>query len=161
MKSKVPVSSNINWLYVILQILIFCFFIAIFYFLVPEFFIFYAYFFYFTLYIVLKTQIPKYHRKGMSLVKKELFAEAIPFFKKSYDFFNKNNWIDKYRWITFFSASDWCYKEIALTNIAFCYGQLGNGTKAKEFYDLTLQHFPNNAIAITGLRMINSFQNQD
>ena len=40
-------------------------------------------------------------------------------------------------------------------------GQLGNGTKAKEFYDLTLQHFPNNAIAITGLRMINSFQNQD
>src|SRR4051812_3023465 len=69
---------------------------------------------------VLRTFIPKDHRRGMALVKQKRYAEAIPFFKNSYTFFTKNLWIDKYRYLTLFSSSAISYREMALNNIAFC-----------------------------------------
>ena len=97
----------------------------------------------------------------MSLVKKEKFEEAIPFFEESFEYFTKNNWVDKYRYIALLSVSGWSYKELALTNLAFCYGQIGNANMAKEYYEKTLENYPDNAMAKTGLRMINAIQNQD
>ena len=47
------------------------------------------------------------------------------------------------------------YREMALCNIAFCYGQIGNGTKAIEFYQKTLVEFPENGIAESALKMLN------
>jgi len=47
---------------------------------------------------------------------------------------------------------------MGLCNIAFCYSQINNGQKAKEYYELTLKEFPDNGLAIAGLRMINSIQ---
>ena len=45
---------------------------------------------------------------------------------------------------------------MALNNIAFCYGQLGDGEKAKEYYERTLNEFPDSGIARAGLRLLNS-----
>ena len=48
------------------------------------------------------------------------------------------------------------YKEMALCNIAFCYSQIGNGTKTIEYYKKTLEEFPENPIAESALKMLNS-----
>lgn len=45
---------------------------------------------------------------------------------------------------------------MGLCNIAFCNSQTNNGQKAKEYFVLILKEFPNNGMAITGLRMLNS-----
>ena len=102
----------------------------------------------------LRTFIPHSHNKGMKLVKKDNFAEAIPFFERSYVFFTKNNWVDKYRFITLLSSSAMTYREMSLTNIALCYAQLGDDSKAREYYQITLQEFPKSEIAKSGLNLL-------
>lgn len=105
----------------------------------------------------LRNLIAKDHRQGMKLVKQQQFETAIPQFENSVAFFKKNNWIDKYRFLTLLSSSKMTYKEMGLCNIAFCYSQIGNGQKAKEYYEQALKEFPENGLAIAGLKMINSF----
>ncbi len=102
--------------------------------------------------------LAKYHQQGMKLVKQQKFENAISLFIGSVDFFAKHQWIDKYRFLTLLSASKMTYKEMALCNIAFCYSQIGNGTKAKEYYEQTLKEFPKNGLAIAALKMINLFE---
>ncbi len=46
---------------------------------------------------------------------------------------------------------------MALNNIAFCYGQMGNGEKSREYYEKILQEFPGSGLAKTALRFLNSF----
>ena len=50
------------------------------------------------------------------------------------------------------------YQEMSLANIAFCYGQNGNGKKSKEYYIRTLKEFPDNGLAKASLRMLNSVE---
>ena len=102
---------------------------------------------------ILRFQIPKHHRKGVSLYRKKLFKEAIPQFQKSYGFFNKNRWIDRFRFITLMSSSRVSYTEMALLNMAFCYGQIGDGKKSKELYKKVLKEFPDSEMAKASLRM--------
>jgi tetratricopeptide (TPR) repeat protein len=96
--------------------------------------------------------------KGMKRIRQEQYSEAIPFFEDSVDFFTKNQWLDKYRFITLLSSSKRTYKEMALCNIAFCYSQSGNPLKAKEYYKRTLDEFPDNTIASAALRFIHSIE---
>jgi tetratricopeptide (TPR) repeat protein len=100
--------------------------------------------------------IPKNHRNGIQLTKINQFEKAISEYEKSYEFFTKNDWIDKYRFITLLSSSKMNYREMALCNIAFCYSQIGNGAKAIEFYQKTLEEFPENGLAHSALKMLNS-----
>lgn len=109
----------------------------------------------------LRRIVARDHRKGMQLVKTQNFETAIPFFEKSYDFFSRNDWIDKYRYLTLLSSSRISYKEMALNNIAFCFGQLGNGQKAKEYYERTLSEFPDSGLATAGLNMLNSMNKKE
>lgn len=104
----------------------------------------------------LRRIVARDHRKGMQFVKAQNFESAIPLFEKAYDFFNRNDWVDKYRYLTLLSSSRISYKEMALINIAFCYGQLGNGQKAKEYYERTLNEFPDSGIATASLNMLNA-----
>lgn len=115
---------------------------------------------YFLISLLLRNLIAKNHRQGIRLVKKQQFAEAIPFFEKSIDFFSKNSWVDKFRFITMLSSSKMTYKEMGLCNIAFCYSQNGNGQKAKEYYEQVLKEFPDNGLATAGIAMLNSAENQ-
>lgn len=109
----------------------------------------------FTLFI-LRVIISRDHRQGMMLAKRGKYAEAIPFFEKSFSFFTKQAWVDKYRFITLLSVSGMTYREMALNNIAFCYGQLGNGEKSTEYYEKTLELFPGNGMAKASLNLINA-----
>ncbi len=106
--------------------------------------------------VIVRRMIPKYHRKGIILYKKGLYEEAIPEFQKSYDFFRKYRWIDKYRFIILLSSSRISYLEMAMINMAFCYAQLGNGTKSKELYEKALKEFPDSEMAKTSLKMFDA-----
>jgi len=105
---------------------------------------------------LLRGLLAQSHRRGMAKVKSEKFAEAIPIFEKSYNFFKKYDWVDKYRFLTLLSSGRMTYKEMALNNIAFCYGQMGNGKLSKEYYERTLSEYPDSGMAKAALRMLNS-----
>ncbi len=75
--------------------------------------------------------IPRAHRRGIRLSQTQQFEDAIRAHKESYEFFTRHSWLDRYRSITMMSPSSMSYREMALINIAFAYGQIGNGEKAK------------------------------
>jgi len=114
---------------------------------------------YLAIFFLLRFGVPFHHRKGVALYKKGSFKEAIPFFEKSYGFFKQNEWIDKYRYVILLSSSRISYTEMALLNMAYCYGQAGNGRKSKEYYEKTLCELPNSEMAKASLRMIESAKN--
>jgi len=45
---------------------------------------------------------------------------------------------------------------MSLLNIAFCYGQIGEGAKSIEYYKKTLTEFPKSEIAKASLKMFES-----
>jgi hypothetical protein len=97
-------------------------------------------------------------RRGMRFVRRELFEQAIPAFKESYEFFTKHAWLDRYRALTMLSASAMSYREMALCNIAFCNTQIGNGREAKSYYQRALVEFPQCGMAASALRMIDTIE---
>ena len=156
MTSNLPIVRQVSWVSLIPQIIIL---IALIY--IARLFGFKNYeyiglIFYIIFIYVLRFQIPKDHRRGVKLYKKHNFSEAIPFFQNSYDFFKKHLWIDKFRFITLMFSSKISYTEMALLNMAFCHGQIGNGKKSKEIYEQVLKEFPNSEIAKASLRMFAS-----
>ena len=160
MASSVPTIRQLSWLSVVPQLiviglLIFLYHLADF----DEPFIFGA-LTYSLLAFGLRNLIATNHRQGMRFVKQQKFADALPCFEKSVDYFTKNNWVDKYRYLTLLSSSKMSYKEMGLCNIAFCYSQTGNGQKAKEIYEQALKEFPENGLAIAGLNMLKSVDNK-
>lgn len=108
----------------------------------------------------LRNLVPKSHRNGIRKMSQDNFMGAIEDFKNSYLFFDNNEWVDKFRVITMFSPSAMSYKEMAINNIAFCYGQLGDGQKSKEYYEKYLSEYPNSGLAKAALRLLNSVKNE-
>lgn len=100
--------------------------------------------------------IAKDHRAGIRLTKQHRFQEAIKKFTDSLNFFDRHPWIDQFRSIALMSPSAVSYREMALANIAFCYGQLGNGELSRAYYDQCLERFPDSGLATAALRMLNS-----
>ena len=109
---------------------------------------------YLTLSFALRLLVPRAHRKGIRLFKQERFAEAVPCFKDSYEFFSRHAWIDRWRAITMLSSSRISYREMALVNVAFCLGQSGQQQEAIAKYRRVLQEFPESKLAETALRMM-------
>lgn len=109
---------------------------------------------YLALAMTLRTTIATPHRRGISLVKKGKYGEAIQYFQQSLEFFIRHKWVDDFRFLTMFSSSRMSYREMALVNMAFCYSQTGDGRNAKQYYERVLSEFPDNEIARTSLRMI-------
>lgn len=156
MASNVPTVKQVAWISLIPQLTVLGLLVYIYYiFQSPKPFL-YGALTYFGLSFFLRNFVAKYHRAGMRLVKQNNFVEAIYKFEKSVDFFTKNNWLDRYRFLTLLSSSNMTYKEMGLCNIAFCYSQTNNGQKAKEYYEQILREFPENGLAIAALRMLNS-----
>ncbi len=159
MSSKTPTIRQISWISIIPQLITMGIIMSLWYLTNPEKAILYGALTYLVISFSLRNLIPKDHRNGIKKVKNGKFKDAIFDFNKSYEFFNKNKWIDKYRFLTLLSSSRMSYKEMALNNIAFCYGQIGNGIKSKEFYERTLKEFPESGLAKAGLNMLNSINN--
>lgn len=87
---------------------------------------------YLLLALIVRNIFSFHHRKGVRYYKKGNYVQAIPEFLKSYDFYTKHNWLDKYRSVFLMSASRISYKEMALINAAFCYAQTGDGKNLKS-----------------------------
>jgi hypothetical protein len=156
MSSNVPTARQVAWISIIPQLSLMGFLIFVSYLLDFKDFFLVGVLSYLVISILLRNIIPRAHKSGMALVRKEQFLEAIPHFERSYEFFKRNEWIDKFRYITLLSSSKMSYKEMALNNIAFCFGQAGDGVKAREFYERTLREFPESGMAKAGLRLLNS-----
>ena len=156
MSSKSPIVRQIAWLSLLPQLILILCFIVFAYFIGFQNYILVGAIIYLAISFLLRFGIPFHHRKGIALFKKGSFVEAIPFFKKSYVFFKRNAWIDKYRYILLLSPSRVSYTEMALLNIAFCYGQSGDGKRSKEYYKKTLSEFPDSEMAKASLRMFES-----
>lgn len=102
--------------------------------------------------------IPRAHRRGVRLSQAQQFEDAIRAHEESYAYFTRHSWLDRYRSITMMSPSAMSYREMALLNVAFAHSQLGNGEKAKEYYQRASREFPNSAIANAALKMIGAFE---
>lgn len=156
MASKIPIVRQIAWLSLFPQLAVMACIIICARFIGFQNYVMAGAIIYLTISFLVRFGVPFHHRKGIVLFKKGSYAEAIPFFEKSYVFFKKNGWIDKYRYITLLSSSRISYTEMALLNIAFCYGQSGNGKASKDYYEKALSEFPNSGIAKASLRMFES-----
>ena len=156
MASKIPMVRQIAWLSLLPQLALIVCIIIFARFIGFQNYVMAGAIIYLTISFLVRFGIPFHHRKGIVLFKKSSFVEAIPFFEKSYFFFKKNGWIDKYRYIILLSSSRISYTEMALLNIAFCYGQSGNGKESKDYYEKALSEFPNSEIAKASLRMLES-----
>lgn len=100
------------------------------------------------------------HRTGIRLSRRGKFQAAIPQYERSYQFFTRHEWIDRFRSLVLMSPSATSYREMALVNIAFCHAQLGNAELAKLYYQKTLEKFPGSLMATTSLKMIDTFQKE-
>lgn len=109
----------------------------------------------------LRRIISRYHILGVSLIRQTKYNEAIVQFNNSYNYFNKHRLIDKYRYFTTMSSSKMWYREMALNNIAFCYGQIGDGANAKKYYLKTLEEFPGNPLATAALALMKAAENNN
>jgi tetratricopeptide (TPR) repeat protein len=98
--------------------------------------------------------IARAHRKGIQLSRSGQYEKAIEAFDESYQFFSRHAWLDRFRAVTLLSAAAMSYREMALCNIGFAYSQLGDGLKAKQVFQRTLNEFPNSAMATASLRML-------
>lgn len=116
---------------------------------------------YWAIHFILEFCIPHNHRKGILLCKKGSYIQAIEEFKKSYNFFCKHTWIDKYRYLTLQSSSRASYAEMALINIAYCYVQSNNIKLAKEYYQKALELFPDSEMAKGALNMLSTFESDN
>ncbi len=101
--------------------------------------------------------IPQDHRSAIALVRKHQFADAIPCFQLSLDFFDRYPWLDKCRSLLLLSPSAASYREMAPANMGFCYSQFGDGHYARSHYQqCLLERFPDSGLAQTALNMMDS-----
>ncbi len=100
--------------------------------------------------------IAREHRAGITLNNQQRFADAIPHFQRSFEFFDRHDWIDRYRSIVLMNPGAISYREMALANIAFCYIQMGDGVQARLSYEKCLKRFPRSEIALSTLRMMDA-----
>lgn len=60
------------------------------------------------------------------------FENALNAFQRSYVFFSKHYWIDRFRFITMFTSSAISFRDMALNNMGVCYLRLKQPQKAIE-----------------------------
>lgn len=88
---------------------------------------------------LLRRIICRRHRRAISLCQRGHFEQAIPEFQQSLQFFRNNVWIDQFRGFTLLSCSAFCYREMALVSLGFCYGQLSDAENARINYEECLK----------------------
>ncbi|HOJ78023.1 MAG TPA: tetratricopeptide repeat protein [Bacillota bacterium] len=96
------------------------------------------------------------HTRGTELLKKGDFQGAIEHFNKSIEYFDAHRALDRWRSILLLSPNQYEYREIALTNIAFAYNELGEVQKAREYYEACLKDYPNNQVAIAAINKLDN-----
>jgi tetratricopeptide (TPR) repeat protein len=99
-----------------------------------------------------------HYRRGMALLGRSQFAEAIPCLTEAYRSLTQRSWIDRYRFLTLLDASAYSYREVILCNIAFAHGQLGHAQEAVDWYKRAANEFPGSPIAEAALSFARGFE---
>lgn len=107
---------------------------------------------------IVRYSVTKYHAKGLQLVKAQKFNDAAVAFQKSLDFFESHPNLDKWRSIIFLSPGKYGYRETALLNLGYVYGQISEGDKAEQCYKKVLEMDPHNGTAQAALNLLNAKQ---
>ena len=159
MTARIPVLRQVSWLAAIPHLTVLAILIAAAMTLDPNNGVIWGAFAYLLYAIGSRRLIARHQRRGMALVKRELYAKAIVEFQASLAFFDRYPWIDRFRCVIMMSASAMSYREMALLNVAFCQSQQGNGRRARESYEACLARFPNSPLARSALRLMDAAKN--
>jgi tetratricopeptide (TPR) repeat protein len=154
MSSAVPIVRQVAWLSVLPQLAILFIFVEIARFVGAQDAFLAGAIAYLVILFALRFAVPRHHRRGIRLFKNERFAEAIPHFLLSYEFFSKHGWLDRWRALAMLSSSRISYREMALLNAAFCLGQAGQREQSIEHYRRVVSEFPGSKMAEAALRML-------
>lgn len=161
MSNNVPVVRQFAWISILPHVVVICLFLWLFYHLVPtEAYVYYALVSYLVFSFGLRYFLAGDQRKGMTLLRNHYFEAALPYFERSVAFFTKNEWVDKYRYITLLASSRMSYREMGLCNMAYCYSQMDERQKAKALYEQIHTEYPENGIAISALEMIRDLEKE-
>jgi hypothetical protein len=98
--------------------------------------------------------IPAAHRRGVKTMSLKGYDTVIDQFQRSYEFFSKHYWLDKYRGVTMMSPSIWSYREMALMNVASAAVAQKDFVVAQAACLRVLEEFPQNEIASSAVEMI-------
>jgi len=134
MTSRTPIVRQIAWISVAPQLALVAILIGAAYLAGIKSFVFVGAVVYLLIAMTLRRLIARDHRAGVSLVRRQQFAQALEHFNRSYEFFNRHRWLDDWRFITMCSSSRVSYREMGLLNAAYCYGQIGDGKKSQDCY---------------------------
>ena len=94
-----------------------------------------------------------YHREGLAMAQQGKYHKAIEAHQESYRFFRRYAWLDSCRALLLIPSST-SYAEMALLNIAHCYGLYGDRHKSKAYYKRCLHDFPHSEVAKAALASI-------
>ncbi|MDH5526829.1 MAG: tetratricopeptide repeat protein [Nitrospirota bacterium] len=89
----------------------------------------------------------RHHLKGWQLMEQQRFAEAIPEFEASYQWFSRHPWLDRLRAPLLLDPSGISTRESALLNIAHCHDLLEDRPSAEAAYRRVLEEFPESPAA--------------
>ncbi len=103
--------------------------------------------------IVIRLFLTSHHRRGMHYAREGRMELAIAEFQKSYEFFQRNPWLDEMRYIFLLSTSKTCYREMGLLNMAYCDLWQDRGDDAVRTYIRTVEEFPDSGLAWTGIKV--------
>ena len=95
---------------------------------------------------------------GTRLLREDRYEEAIPYIDKDIAYFTERSWIDRYRFLLMISSSSRTYREICLSNKAWCLLQTGKVKESKALYESILSEYPDDSVARTQLNTINMVQ---
>lgn len=110
--------------------------------------------------VVLRTVLCRHHRAAIRHCRRLEYAEAIPDFRRSVEFFGRHPWLDRFRAITLLSAARMSYREMGWVSLGFCYGQVGDGANARLCYHGCLAEYPGNEMAQAALRLMDAAAGQ-
>ena len=98
--------------------------------------------------------VAHHHRRGITLMRRNQWAEALECFEQSERFFERWAWIDRFRPIVLMSPSGASYREMAMINQAVCKVYLDRAAEARQIYDRVLELYPASPLASSALKLM-------
>ena len=103
---------------------------------------------------VLRHLLVRDHTRGIRAYREGRFRDAIAHFDASHRFYSAHPRLDASRSIVFGVASRHSYGIIALGNMAYCHGQLGEVAEAAELYERVLKDTPDHTGATASVNRL-------
>jgi tetratricopeptide (TPR) repeat protein len=100
----------------------------------------------------------RYHQAALKLIRAGKFDEALVPLQKALEFYTEHPGLDRWRHVLMATASRFSLREVAMMNIAYCFGQIGDKEKMIKHYERLASEYPDNMAAQNTLRFIDTLQ---